>query len=254
MVLLHSGEFGASAALTWEFNIAALAEHFRVVAPDWLGYGQTDKLRDFGKSNSERMLWHMARFFDVIALEDANFVGCSMGGTMLVKEAARRPCRFPIRRIVLCSGGGFVPDNEHRRSMLNYDGTAAAMRKILEATLHDPRWSQDDEYVSRRVDASLLPGAWEWIEATRLKAPNVPPRSTFGHEDTVEYEKVLVPTLIVAGAEDKLRHPGFYVPMQERIPDVEVQVVADAGHLLNIEKAAEFNEAVIKFLTRGESV
>ena len=78
----------------------------------------------------------------------------------------------------------------------------------------------------------MLPGAWEWIQATRLKAPNVPPRSTFGHEDTVEYEKVLVPTLIVAGAEDKLRHPGFYVPMQERIPDVEVQVVADAGHLL----------------------
>lgn len=34
VVLLHSGEFGGCAELSWEFNLPALAEHFRVIAPD----------------------------------------------------------------------------------------------------------------------------------------------------------------------------------------------------------------------------
>ena len=39
VVFLHSGEFGGCAELSWEFNLPAFAKHFRVVAPDWLGFG-----------------------------------------------------------------------------------------------------------------------------------------------------------------------------------------------------------------------
>lgn len=248
VVLLHSGEFGASAALTWEFNLGPLAKHFRVIAPDWLGFGQTDKLRDF-VSGSDRMLRHMAAFLHVMAVESADFVGCSMGGSMLVREAASRCCRLPIRRMVLASAGGFVPDNEHRRSLLEYDGTAEGMRRILRATFHDPSWSEDESYVQRRVASSLVPGAWEAVAATRLKAPNVPPRSNFGQEDTTPYENVKVPTLVVAGARDKLRLPGYEKAL-ERIPTVEIVVLEEAGHLLNIEKAEEFNRAMLEFLLR----
>ena len=34
VVLLHGGEFGASAEIGWEHNISALAVHYRVLAPD----------------------------------------------------------------------------------------------------------------------------------------------------------------------------------------------------------------------------
>jgi len=54
-VLLHSGEFGGSAELCWEFNIGPLAGDVRVIAPDRLGFGGTDKLRDF-VSGSDRMI------------------------------------------------------------------------------------------------------------------------------------------------------------------------------------------------------
>jgi pimeloyl-ACP methyl ester carboxylesterase len=45
VVLLHSGEFGGCAELRWEFTLPKLAELYRVIAPDWLGFGETDKLR-----------------------------------------------------------------------------------------------------------------------------------------------------------------------------------------------------------------
>jgi len=248
LVLLHSGEFGASAELTWERNIPALAERFRVVAPDWLGYGETDKLYDF-VSGSERRMLHLVSFLEIVAIESADFAGASMGGTALVREVASEHCRLPIRRMVLSSAGGFVPDNEWRRRLLQYDGTPEGMREILRANFHDPTWAEDEEYVHRRVRASLAPGAWEVINAARLKAPNVPPRSSFGQPDATPYEKVSVPTLLLVGAEDKLREPGYHEAMVERIPEVRAIVVDGAGHLLNIEKAEVFNRAVVDFLS-----
>ena len=44
VVLLHGGEFGVSAEIGWEHNIAALAAHHRVLAPDMLGFGESAKV------------------------------------------------------------------------------------------------------------------------------------------------------------------------------------------------------------------
>src|ERR1700733_10415956 len=43
VVLLHSGEFAACAELSWKQTIRPPAEHFRVIAPDWAGFGKTEK-------------------------------------------------------------------------------------------------------------------------------------------------------------------------------------------------------------------
>jgi 2-hydroxymuconate-semialdehyde hydrolase len=247
VVLLHSGEFGASAEICWEHNIAAFAERFRVVAPDWLGFGDTDKLHDF-VSKSDRMIRHMAAFLQVLAIDRAFFVGASMGATRLVQEAARPAPRLQIAAMVLVSGGGFAPDNAHRRALLAYDGTAEGMRGILRACMADETWASDDRYVARRVASSLKPGAWEAVAAARLKAPNIPARSDFGQSDTTEYERVTVPTLAFAGAKDLLREPGYHHAL-ERIPGARVEVFDDAGHLLNIERAERFNARAVRFLS-----
>jgi 2-hydroxymuconate-semialdehyde hydrolase len=247
VVLLHSGEFGASAELCWEYNIGAFAKRFRVVAPDWLGFGDTDKLHDF-VSKSDRMVRHMAAFLQVLAIDRAFFVGASMGATRLVQEAARPAPRLPIAAMVLVSGGGFVPDNAHRRALLAYDGTAEGMRDILRACMADQAWAADDRYVARRVAASLKPGAWEAVAAARLKAPNIPGRADFGQSDTTEYERVTVPTLAFAGAKDVLREPGYHEALA-RIPGARVEVLDDAGHLLNVERAERFNDRARRFLS-----
>jgi 2-hydroxymuconate-semialdehyde hydrolase len=250
VVLLHSGEFGASAELCWEHNIDALAAEHRVIAPDWLGYGDTDKIKDF-VSGSDRMIRHMAAFLREIHIESADFVGCSMGGTMLLREASSGSCRLPVDRMALLSAGGEIPDNEARRTVLSYDGTTEGMRAILRACFADSRWVDDDDYVKRRVEASLAPGAWEVIAATRLKAPNIEPRQQFGHADTTNYEAVAHPTLVIAGGADRLRHPG-YEQVMRRIPGAQIHVVPGAGHLLNIERSEECNELLHHFLAPRE--
>src|SRR6266436_6069143 len=82
VVLLHSGEFGASAELSWEFTLPALAEHFHVIAPDWLGFGESAKLFSFEDMRALRVD-HIAAFLKKLRITSANFIGNSMGGGMI---------------------------------------------------------------------------------------------------------------------------------------------------------------------------
>lgn len=248
VVLLHSGEFGGCAELTWERTIPALAERYRVVAPDWLGFGGTDKLHDFAGGQARR-LWHMGRVLETLALDDPVLVGSSMGGTLLAGVAARRP-RWPMRAVGLVSGGGFIPFNDARRVLVEYDGSLDGMRRIVATMFHDPRFAADEELVRRRQEASLAPGAWEASAAARLKSPAVPERGDFGVPDAIEYERIELPTLIVAGADDPLREPGYAQGVHERIAGSELHVLERCGHMPQLEHPERFNAILLDWLAR----
>jgi pimeloyl-ACP methyl ester carboxylesterase len=234
VVLLHSGEFGGCAELSWEYLIPDLAQHFRVIAPDWLGFGQTAKVHDF-ESKRARMMWHLVRFVQILALDSAHFIGNSMGATFLLALAAEKPCRLPIDRLVAISGGGYMPDNEHRRSLLSYDASSQAMVALLKAIFEAPVWYTDESYVERRRQLSLLPGAWESVAAARFKSPVTEARSEFGQPDPVPYSQIAVPTLLIAGAKDRLREPGYAASVAGKIPAGRYVVLPGSGHCPQIE-------------------
>jgi 2-hydroxymuconate-semialdehyde hydrolase len=247
VVLLHSGEYGACAELSWEYTIDALAEHFHVIAPDWLGFGGTDKIYDFG-SGSARRFRHMARFLETIEITSAFFVGSSMGGSVLSRIAASDDPVLPIDAMVLSAGGGFVPANDARAATVDYECTPEAMRRLVEVFFHDPKWAADEDYVRRRYESSILPGQWEATAAARFRSPLTPPRQAIGQPDRTPYENIAVPTLVVAGADDKLREPGYADEIAARIPDARLRVYENCGHLPHIENAAQFNVDVVEFL------
>jgi pimeloyl-ACP methyl ester carboxylesterase len=250
VVLLHSGEFGGAAEISWEFTIPALAKAgYRAIAPDWLGFGRTDKIYDFGAPR-ERPIAHMRRFVEVMGIKEADFIGNSMGGSMLVQIASRPPVRLPIRSMVLGPGGGGTPATEARKVLLAYDGSEEAMRALLAAMLYDKKFSKDDAYVARRQEFARMPGAFECTSASRLRAPFREASPYFGGADQTPYESVAVPTLIIAGAEDPLREPGFAPKLAQRIKGAEVIVFERCGHCPNIEMPDEFNRAAIAFLDR----
>ena len=99
VVLLHAGEFGGAAELSWEHTIPALAEQYRVIAPDWLGFGYTDKLHDF-VSGAMRRLDHMVRLHPgtrsaarphLLATRWA--ACCSLGQSRPTRRCSTRPRR-----------------------------------------------------------------------------------------------------------------------------------------------------------------
>lgn len=249
VVLLHAGGFGENSWLSWRHNLAALAATNRVVAPDWVGFGRTDKVRDFVAGNAA-MLTHMARFFAVMDITEADIIGLSMGGTFLIRDAATPRPLLPARTIVTVSGGGFSPLNEARTVLQGYDGTFEGMRAQLRVVFRDPRFSDDDATVAEYHEASLEPGAWEFAASARLRSPAAPERSDFGTTDTTPYEAVAVPTLLTAGAQDPLREPGYAEAIGAQISGSEVQVFDDCGHCPNVEHPTAWNDLVRDFLDR----
>lgn len=249
VILLHDGSYGASGELSWYPNIESLSRTHRVIAPDWLGFGDTDKVHDFG-GGRQRRLAHMTRFLEVMNVGPAAFCGVSMGATLLLTVAAGKTFRWPISSIVSVSGGGFVPFNRARAETLDYDCTLEGMRKMVSHFVHDQSLLDDSRLVEARYESAIRPGAWEAVAAARFRSPLAEPRSDFGQRDTLPYEQIEVPTLLIAGADDELREPGYAKEIVARIPAAELLTVDRCGHLPQIEYPELVNTAISEFLAQ----
>jgi 2-hydroxymuconate-semialdehyde hydrolase len=246
VVLLHGGEFGAGAELGWENNILALADRHRVVAPDLLGFGQSAKVIDFVDGRGMRIR-HVARFCDALGITAAHFVGNSMGAIMLLTDTTSDAPILPVRSMVTICGGGQIQNNRHMSALYDYDATVPAMRRIIEALFYDPRYPVDDDYVARRYESSIAPGAWEAIAAARFRRPGLEPPPNV--PSARPYERIGVPTLVVEGGGDKLLPAGWAAEIAKEIPAGRSVVIDNAGHCPQIEQAAAVNQLLLDFFT-----
>ncbi|HNM93575.1 MAG TPA: alpha/beta fold hydrolase, partial [Mycobacterium sp.] len=168
VVLLHGGEFGVDAETAWERVIPALAERYRVLAPDMLGFGGSAKVVDFTDGRGMRIR-HIARFCAVLGISSAHFVGNSMGAVNLLVDLTSEAPLLPVRSAVAICGGGEIRKNRHTTALYSYDATPDGMRAIVEALFLDPAYPADEAYVRRRYASSIAPGAWESLAAARFR-------------------------------------------------------------------------------------
>jgi 2-hydroxymuconate-semialdehyde hydrolase len=247
VVLIHYGGHGVTAEEAWERTIPAFAEHFRVLAPEQLGFGQTAKVFDFADPLGARVR-HLAHVLELFGVERAHFVGVSTAGTMMLSVAAAERPVWPIDRIVGVSAVGERSGGPDVRAVLRaYDGTFETMDALI-GTLYPERW-WDDAYVERRLATARLPGAWQVIAAEGLKPPWASDEpSPLASDDYVDYERIDRPVLLVAGAKDKLRRIEALADRAARIRDCRTHVFDDGGHAPHIQFPDEFNALALEFL------
>ncbi len=250
LVLLHGGEFGASAELGWERVIPRLAEHYRVIVPDQIGYGETAKVIDFNEGRRMRIR-HVAKLLELLGIDDARFVGNSMGGVNLLVDVTSDHPLLPVKSMIVICGGGEILRNRHSNALFEYDATFEGMRLIVEALFHDPSYPADDAYVQRRYESSVAPGAWEAIAAARFRRPNAA-AAGMPKEDP-DYRRISFPTLMVEAGEDKLKPKGWAAEIAADIPHGASMIVPDAGHCPQIEQPGFVTEMVLEFFTGNGS-
>ena len=247
VVLLHGGEFGVDAETAWERVIPALAERYRVLAPDMLGFGGSAKVVDFADGRGMRIR-HIARFCAALGISSAHFFGNSMGAVNLLVDLTSEAPVLPVRSAVAICGGGEIQKNRHTTALYEYDATLAGMRAIVEALFLDPAYPADDAYVRRRYQSSIAPGAWESLAAARFRRPGLEPPPT--PSSTRAYQRITVPVLVVEGAGDKLLPAGWAAEIAGQITGARAAVVEGAGHCPQIEQAGALTALVLEFLGR----
>jgi 2-hydroxymuconate-semialdehyde hydrolase len=250
LVLLHGGEYGASAEITWRYNIEALAKQFHVVAPDLLGWGLTDKLYSFSDPAGLRIK-HLQRFLETLGIGRAFFVGNSAGGGLVLRASVRQPSPLQIQRMVTICGNASVFKTNSQADLENYTPSLENMKKVVALLYHDSKW-QTEENIRERYECSIIPGAWEALSAARLRSPVHQVRSTT-EEFVKQLSQLKIPLLIMSCEHDPLNQSDWDVNFQKIVPGSKVHRFMHSAHEPQIEETEEFNRVLTEFLLREDN-
>ena len=245
VVLLHGGEFGASAEIGWEEAISravpqlpgARAGHARLRR---LGQGGRLHRRPRHADPPHRPLLRGSR------RRLCAFRRQLDGGHQPADHPHLGAAGAAVRSAVAICGGGEIQKNRHTTALYEYDATVEAMRAIVEALFFDPAYPADEAYVGRRYESSIAPGAWESLAAARFRRPGLEPPPT--PSSTRAYERITVPVLMVEGAGDKLLPAGWAAEIAGQITGARSAVIDHAGHCPQIEQPEALTNLVLEFL------
>jgi len=239
VVLLHG--LGGNST-NWAFNFAALSQKFRVIAPDQIGFGRSDKpLINYRVQTYADFL---DKFLEGLNVERASLVGNSMGGWIAALYALKYPKR--VERIVLADAAGFAPPKDFDLSTLSglNPSTREQVRYLMNLVFFNPAFKADAN-VDATLAARIAAGDGYTIQSLV--------ESIYRNEDMLDGKLAGVkqPVLILWGREDgltPLAREGE--KFKKEMPSAQFVVFDNCGHVPQAEKAAEFNAAVLKFLSQ----
>ena len=243
VLLLHGSGPGVSAWANWRLVLPSLAENFRVVAPDIVGFGFTERPDDI-HYDMETWLRHALDFMDAMEIEQAHVIGNSFGGSLAVALAIQAPQR--ISRLVLMGSVGLEFElTEGLDLTWGYTPSIENMRRLLDLFACD-RSLVNDELARLRYEASIRPGVQESY-AAMFPAPRQDGiRKICSSEDDVrniEHE-----TLIIHGRDDRIIPVSVSEHMFRCIKNSQLHIFGNCGHWTQIEHNRRFNQLVSDFL------
>lgn len=230
LLVLH----GAGGAGQWLPYMADLAARHDVLVPEHPGFGASDT-PDWLDTVADLANFYLD-MLDELDLRDVDLVGFSLGGWIAAELAVRNTRRLASLTLVGAAGihipgvaqvDTFLLNDEQRvRAMFHNERAAEPML----AQLARPEFV-DTELKNRTTTARLI---WQ-------------PR---GYDPQLAkwLHRVDVPTLLVWGANDRLYPKDYASAYQRLIPAAKVAIIADCGHLPQIEQRAAFVAALEGFL------
>ncbi|MDD5298506.1 MAG: alpha/beta hydrolase [Rhodocyclaceae bacterium] len=248
---------------TFQFVVEAFRQSWHVIAPDWRGYGASDRL--------SRPYWFPDYYADLHCLleryspdEPARLVGHSMGANIVATYAAVRPGR--VRQLAMLDFLGLKPAKDvdaptqlgkwldgvqGHPKMSTYPGHEALARRLMGA---NPRLTADKAaFLARTVSRTLSDGQ---VEMACDPWHKIPSPAIFQIQDAMaSWRKIAAPVLMLVSEQGFVQQRFGNEPdeYQRRIgcfADVRVVTVADAGHNLQHDQPEQVAAALEGFLTR----
>lgn len=235
LVLGHGGQGAWS---HWVRNIAELAAHYTVIAPDLPGHGESAMLAAVDHDAISATIAEAIRAL-LPAGEQADFAGFSFGGAVFTHLAVRYP--ELVRRVIIVGTGGL--DTPHGHVDLGRVGglqgeerRAAIKRNLLGLMLHHPETV--DEMAMHLLVAN---GRQARLPVVDLVIPD---------KVSQVLPQLTVPLDAIWGEFDR-PHPdpaAQEAALRQFQPDLDFRVIADAGHWAMYERPEAFNSALLDML------
>ncbi|AZR43567.1 MULTISPECIES: alpha/beta fold hydrolase [Marinobacter] len=247
VMMIHGSGPGVTAWANWRLVIPELAKNRRVVAPDMLGFGYTERPED-NTYNRERWVAHAIGVMDALDLEKVDLVGNSFGGGLALALAIEHPQR--VRRLVLMGSAGVsFPITEGLNEVWGYEPSLENMRRLMDVFAFN-KGLLTDELAEMRYQASIRPGFHESF-AAMFPAPR---QRWVDNLASPEEDIRALPheTLILHGREDEVIPLEASLKLAELIDRAQLHVFGRCGHWTQIEHASRFARLVNDFLTEAD--
>jgi len=252
VLLLH----GISCSvLEWEHNIAALAQHHRVIALDLLGCGLSDKPVD-GHYDMQAQARFVFDFMDTMGLSSVHMVGNSMGGCIAMECAAMYPER--VKSLVLSAPAGIGRDTLFNFRLASLPVLGELLTKpsmfglgmIWKLAFYDKRFVTR-ALVAEKLALAQLPNA----QAVFLKTlrgylgfggfPEAP-RKAF-HQ---RIQAIQCPSLVIWGQQDRFLPVTHVQVLKPLLADAQYELIDQCGHVPMTEITERFNQMTVSFLRK----
>ena len=235
LLLLHG--LGASAE-RWEDVIPLFAKKFRVVVPDLIGFGYSDKpMVDY---TTDYFAEFVSKFVNKIGIKEANVIGSSLGGQIAAESIINH--NLDVRKLVLVSPSGVM---KHSTPALN-TYISAALYPNADSALNafqamSGREKIDEKTISGFVERMQLPNAKMAFMSTLLGLSN-------SRAITEKLQLITIPTLIVWGENDPVIPIEYAQSFVSGIDDCRFYKMKECGHTPYVENPEAFFQIVSDFL------
>ncbi|MGC5051725.1 alpha/beta fold hydrolase [Micromonospora sp. DT48] len=246
IVLVHDGAFGGDAISSWAHVMPLLARHHRVLAPDLLGYGDTDKAVYLDRSPYAFRTTHLAAFCAAVGVDTAHFIGQSFGGSLLLRAVATTTPALPARTVVsICGTGGPWRTEKGITELGRYDGTEEDMRRLVTTMVDD--YPGLDDTIRARYANTRKPGHVTACLAARLRHPTMAAPTS---DDTwpAPLRHSPIPVHVVEGTRDDLLQPGWSHHFDDLAPHIHSHRM-NARHAPNLDQPDTLTDLLLTFLT-----
>ncbi len=248
LLLIHGSGPGVSAFANWRLVMPALAQTRRVIAPDMVGFGFTERPSD-AIYTLDRWVAHAIGVLDALGIAQADLVGNSFGGALSLALAVRHPQR--VRRLVLMGSAGVQFElTPALDAVWGYTPSFESMRRMMDLFAYD-RALVTDELAELRYRASIRPGFQESF-SSMFPAPR---QRSVDALCSAESQIRVLPheTLVIHGREDQVIPMATSLKLATLIPSAQLHVFGKCGHWTQIEHASRFARLVGDFLAEADN-
>lgn len=236
VLLLHAFPLNAR---MWDAQVEALSDRYRVIAPDFPGFGGSAGVR--GPATMERLAGDALGVLARLGVERASVVGLSMGGYAAFEVLRQRP--DVVRALALCDtrAGADTPEGAQGRETFAARALERGLGWVAEELLPKllgPRAGADAVAQAR---ARIAEGTPEGVAAAQRGMALRP-------DSTPLLRTIEVPTLVLVGTEDVLTPPAEARRMAAAVRGARLVELPGVGHLSNFEAPAAFDAALLSFL------
>lgn len=240
LLLIHGFPLNSN---LWEAQMDDLRDVARVLAPDLRGHGLSDQ----GDEPYSMQLMAddcLALLQSIGVQEPVVLCGHSMGGYVAFEFYRRYPEWVAAMILVATRAAPDSPEAREGRDRMAQrarEQGAGAIADEMAPRLLAPENAENDrellDYVHEMIESASIRGITGALEAMKERADSRPLLA-----------EIDVPVLIICGEEDQLIPLSDSEEMRDALPNAELALIPEAGHVPNLEQPLEFNELVWDFL------